>query len=71
VSILNGLDHRLFVDFVGASLNHDDPFAGTHHHQAKIAIPHVRIGRIDYELAIDTAHANRTDGALKRNLGQS
>ena len=69
VAEFDRVDDRLFFYFFGAGLDHHDAFGGADHHDVQQAVAHLGVGRIDDELAIDQADANRADRAEERNVG--
>ena len=71
VSELDGVDDAIFVDFVGAGLDHHDAFGRADDHDVELAVVHLRVGRVADELVVHQSDADRADRALERNVGES
>jgi len=69
VTELDGTHHRLFVQLVGAGLDHHDGVFRAGDHQVKPAERHLRIRGVHYELTLDVADANPRQGTIKGDVG--
>ena len=65
---LDGIDNGFFFHFLGAGLNHHNAVGGPDHHDVHQAIPHLAVGGIHHELAVDQSHAHRADRSEERNV---
>ena len=65
---INGFQHRIFVNFVCASLNHNDLFHAGCNSQLKLADFALCFGRIDDNLAVNKAHEQTRNGAFPGNV---
>ena len=69
VGELDGVDHRFFLHFLGAGLDHHDAVGGADDHDVQQALAHLAVGRIDDECAIHQADAHCANRAVERNVG--
>src|SRR5690606_20366798 len=64
---LDGLNHLLFRDLDGLALDHHDGVIGTGHHHVEHALIALEERRVDEELIVLHAHADRANGTFPRN----
>ncbi len=64
---LDGLNHLLFRDLDGLALYHHDGVVGTGHHHVEHALIALEERRVDEELIVLHAHADRANGTFPRN----
>ena len=72
MGLVDGLNHLLLRNLVGAGLDHDDLLFGGSHGQVQVAVLPLLLGRIDYKLTVHHAHLGHGTGAVKgdvRNAG--
>ncbi len=68
VSLIDGLDHLLLRNLIGAGLNHDDFLPGGSHCQSQIPVFPLLLGRVYHELPIHKPHLGHGTGTVKRNV---
>ncbi len=68
VTELDGVDDRLFRNFLRARLDHHDAVHGADDHQVQLARALLVVGRVDDELAIRLPDAHRANGTVERNV---
>ena len=68
VTKLDGVNDRLFRDFLRARLDHHDAVHGADDHQVQLARALLVVSRVDHELAIRLPDAHRANGAVERNV---
>ena len=64
------VDHRLFLYFFRARLDHDNRIGGADDHDVEQAVAHFGVGGIGDEAAFDQADAHGAERAEKRNIGE-
>ena len=67
----DGVNHPVFLDFVGSSLDHDDGLCRANHHQIQLAFAHFAVGRIDDKFVVQQADTHGSDRSLEGNVGNS
>src|SRR5581483_1282435 len=68
VSEFNGIDDRLFFHFLGSGFDHHDSFGSSNDHDVEQTVAHLAVSRINDQLAIDKADADRANRAVERNV---
>ena len=68
VGDLEGLEHRLLVDLLGARLDHRDGLVGARDDEVELGLLALLQGRVDDELVPDQADADRAHRALEGQL---
>ena len=69
VSQSNGVQHHIFRHFVGAGFDHHDFFGAAGHGQVQLAYLPLLSDGVEHQLPVHQAHAHRSDGAVKGNIG--
>src|ERR1700735_5542695 len=67
---LDGVEHRIFLNFLGARFDHHDAVARAHDHDVHQTLAHLVVGGIHHELAVHQADPHCTNGAKEGNVGK-
>jgi hypothetical protein len=67
----DAIEHLFFGELSGAGFDHHDGVFGTSDGQVQIGFGFLLNGRIDDEFAIDAAHVNAGDRAIKRDVADA
>ena len=68
---LDGFEHIVLAHLVHLALHHHDVLLSGGHHKFEVGILHLREGRVDHELAVDTADADLRYRTSERKVGRS
>ena len=68
VTEFDGVNHRLFRNFLRAGFDHHDAVHGADDHQVQLARALLVVGRVDHELAVHLPDAHRANGTVERNV---
>ena len=69
VGLLNGLEHLVVGDLVGAGLDHDHLFAGGDHGDVQVADLALLAVGVEHQLAVHKAHLQGAHGAVPGDVG--
>ena len=69
IRLENRIDHNLLRNFLCTCLDHDDLFGGACNRELQFRVLLLRIGRVEYELAVNQADLRHGTGTVEGNIG--